>query len=343
MFMREAPTETLSEVRDKIDDHTHLIQVAASEVKVDLVKDGVFKLGKTTVPATDEGVSALGNWLDVPSKFLTRVDPDLQETILTSLLARNGSTTPNFVVGDKGHDGEGIRLVRNPGTKFFDPRALVDSAMRVIDPSAPVVDFWRNQDDFRVDVIVPEGFDRGIGGDAKVGDITRGGIRIGLDLKHNLAPWVQPFMYRLICTNGMETHDQSLRVEARGNSVEQVLAEFEEVADRAFRRVEAEIDAFYELRSQRVENPERTIIRMAEERGLPSRTVLRLAEAVPAYAEEDGTASMFDIVNLVTNQANDPSIRRRAGARRTLEQVGGSIVTDHAERCGHCQSRLSLN
>lgn len=174
-----------------------------------------------------------------------------------------------------------------------------------------------------------------------MGDLTRGGIRVGMDSKHNLAPWVQPYQYRLACTNGMETMDAGLRVDARGSSVEEVLAEFEAAADRAFRRVEDEIAAFYEMRNQRVANPERTLIRMAQERGLPDRTVVTLAERVPSMIGEDGSASMFDLVNLLTNQANDPRIRNRAGARRTLEQVGGSFVTEHKERCSHCQHALA--
>lgn len=335
MFLREAPTSTLTDVRETLEDNTEHVQVATSEVSLDLVEERAITVGNITVPADTEGITALGNWLEVPSKFLQRLDADMQQHILRGLLQRHPATA-NFVLNT-----EGIKQVRDPGTKFIDPRRMVDAAIRVIDPSAPVVEHWRTTDEFRLDVIAPENFDRGIGGDPQVGDITRGGIRIGVDLKHNLAPWVQPYMYRLWCTNGMETADQGLKVDARGASVDEVLAEFEAQADRAFRRVEQDIASFYELREQRVDNPERTLIRMAEERGLPARTILTLAERVPAHIEEDGSATMFDLVNLITNQANDPRIRNRTGARRTLEATGGHVVTDHQERCGHCQSSLN--
>lgn len=335
MFMREAPSATLADVRETLEDNTEHVQVATTEVRLDLTEDRTITIGEVTVPANSEGVTALGNWLEVPNKFLTRLDADMQQHILSNLLTRHPATA-NFVLND-----EGVKMVRDPNAKFIDPRRMVDAAIRVIDREAPVVDHWRTGDEFRLDVIAPEDFDRGIGGDPQVGDITRGGIRIGVDLKHNLAPWVQPYMYRLWCTNGMETADQGLKVDARGASVDEVLAEFEAQADRAFRRVEQDIASFYELREQKVDNPERTLIRLAEERGLPARTVLTLAERVPGYTEDDGSASMFDLVNLVTNQANDPRIRNRAGARRTLEQTGGVIVTEHQERCGHCQGLLS--
>lgn len=339
MFLRDTPSKTLADVREELDSTTiKVMSVATDQINFDLEANQTITFGEgkgqVTVPADVEGIKAFGDWFDVPSKFLLRVEPDLQQTILNSMLRRHPAT------GNVNYTDEGVKLIRDPNAKWIDPRKMVGVAAKVIDNDAPVVDHWSNNDEFRLDVIAPEGFDRGIGGDKKVGDITRGGIRITQDVKHNLAPAVSEFMYRLVCTNGMERYDQLLKVDARGNTVDEVLAEMEIMADRAFRRVEKTIASFYDMRNQRVENPERTILRMANEAGIPSRTALQLAERIPANVE-DGTASMFDLVNLITNQANDPHIRSRAGARRNLEQAGGTLVTEHADRCGHCQSKLA--
>lgn len=337
MFLRDAPTKTLTDLREAVEDNTETIQVATRDVRLNLTEDRTLSFvgSDIVIPMDSDGITALGNYLDVPNKFLMRLEADTQQHLLGTLMERHPATAA-LQFSD-----EGLKAVREPNAKHIEPRRLVDKIMRVMDPASPVVDHRLSVDEFAVDVIVPEGFDRGIGGDPAVGDLTRGGIRVGMDMKHGLAPWVQPYQYRLICTNGMETMDPGLKVDARGASVEEVLAEFEAAADRAFRRVEGEIEAFYNLRSERVQNPERTLIRMAEERGLPARTVLSLAERVPSMTDDGGSASMFDLVNLITNAANDPRIRNRVGARRTLEQVGGSIVTEHTERCGHCQSSLN--
>lgn len=341
MFLRDTSGQTLTDVREALDDRTETVSVVNSQIRVDLVNDGAITLNvsgtetrEIVVPATEDSVGALATWVDVPAKFFQRCDRELQQTILTRLLSTNPAGAHVVLRENE------ILQVRNPNDKVINPRRLIEATMRVLDPAAPVVDWWRTADDFRVDVIVPEGFERGIGGDSAVGDLTRAGVRLGQDTKHNLAPYVQPFNYRLVCTNGMETRDDGFKIEMRGASVEEVLSEFESQADRAFRRAEADIAAFYDLRQQRVENPERTIIRMARERGLPDRTAMALAERIPAL-NESGEVTMFDLVNLITNQANDPTIRTRAGARRSLEVVGGSLVTEHAERCGHCQARLN--
>ena len=336
MFLRDAPTKTLTDIREALDDHTETIQKATGEMSLDLVENQTlsFTGSEIVIPMNAEGVTALGNWLDVPNKFLMRLDAEMQQHLLSNLLTKHPATG-NIVFND-----EGIKVIRDPNSKFIEPRAVVDRVMNVLPAEAPVVDFWRN-DEFRLDTIVPEGFDYGIGGDPAVGDISRGGVRVGMDIKHGLAPWVQPFQYRLVCTNGMETEDAGLKVDARGASVEEVLAEFEAAADRAFKRVEGEMAAFYEMRSQRVDNPERTLIRMAEERGLPGRTVLGLAERVPSILDDNGGATMFDLINLITNAANDPRIRNRTGARRALEVAAGAVVTEHQDRCSHCQHALA--
>lgn len=332
MHMRETPTLTLDEVREKIESRQGTSTMVENRaIHLDLVGDQTITLGEVELPATIQGVTAIGNWLEVPSAFLKRLDADIQQDLLTSMLDRQGAQVAQAFYSDHGVD-----MVRDPNTRVIEPRRIVEVAARVIDKTAQVVDFWSNPDEFRLDVIVPQDFDRGIGGDRKVGDITRGGIRIGQDTKRNLAPWVSEYMYRLFCTNGMERYDEQLKVDARGQSVDEVLQELEIMADIAFKRVENSIASFYELRNEKIDNPERTLLRMAEEQNISARTMVEMAEIVPTLTDDD--VSMFDLVNLITNQANAPGMK--SGPRRSLEQAGGAIVGEHADRCSHCQTRL---
>src|SRR5581483_5520994 len=209
---------------------------------------------------------------------------------------------------------------------------------------ARVVDSWCD-DELRIDTIVPEDFGQAIGGDWEVGDVTRGGLRFTQNRKANLAPAVTSYLYRLVCTNGMEVPETGLKVEARGGTVETVLAELELAADHAFRQVEEQISHFYNLRRQRIEGDlTQAVIQIARERGLPERTQIALANRVPSQLDPQELGhepSMFDIVNLITNQANDPRLRSRRGPRRALESAGGTLVRHEADRCSHCHQMLA--
>ena len=338
MFLRSAPTDTLGSVIDRLEtDANQSVNVALSEVSLD-VAGRAITLGDREVALTTEGLTSLGSHLDVPSAFLLRQDAELQQTLLSYLLG-HVSDTAQFVYSTEG----GLVEVLKSGVRTIPIPSLLHVASRVIDPTAPVRDFWADGSDFRLDVYAPEGFDRGIGGDIAVGDVSAAGVRLSQDRKHNLAPQATPFQYRYFCTNGMTTRHEGSKIDARGASVEEVLAQFESLADVAFRQAEADMAAFYEMRQQRVDNPERTLLRMGQDAGLAPRVLTRLMERVPSMAHEaaDGNTfiSQFDLVNLITNEANDPTISR-VGTRDILQATGGSVVVDHADRCGTCQSRL---
>jgi hypothetical protein len=229
------------------------------------------------------------------------------------------------------------------------PLRLIEAAMKTFPSESPIVDHWLDQNELRVDIIFPEGFERGSGGDPQapgvpgVGDITRGGIRIGQDRKNNSAPWLQPYLYRLVCTNGMEIPDQGLKVNAQGATEAEIAMLFEAEIARAVDRLEEDIHAFYDLRNTSLGNdPTGALRRAAAEQNLPLRTIGRLEDLVPALASDtDGREiTMFDVVNLMTNQANDPEMGLRSSTRRNLQRGGGNLVNDHSERCGTCHSRL---
>ena len=166
------------------------------------------------------------------------------------------------------------------------------------------------------------------------------GVRIGMDMKHSLTPWTSTLLYRLACTNGYERLDIVSKIDGRGASSQEVLNQLEEAVEEAFSNAQREVKAFYDLRNTPVDNPERMLARIAREHELPDRTLAALVERAASDAIPDN-ANLFDVVNLITNTANDPSIRHKSGPRRRLEQVGGAIISEHADRCSHCKARLN--
>jgi hypothetical protein len=331
MYLRDLPGTTLIDLADQVDQKLTTWGGGAHEITLHLEDDEpTLSLGGTDVVAARSGMMALASFFEIPPKFFDRLEKDEKQWLLNSRMEYTGG---DLTVR---HGDNGIVEVFKPSTVRVDPVSLVERALRVFPAEAQIVDWWCDATDLQVDVIVPEGFEQHIGGDPAVGDLTRGGVRFGQDRKNNTAPWVQPFLYRLVCTNGMEVPDLGLKVNARNASAEEIEAQFESEMRRAVDKLEADIHAFYDLRSQKVgDDPTGAMRRAAKERNLPERTVSRLLGT-----SLGNDPSMFDIANAMTNLANDPSFGVRTSSRRNLQTAGGGLVVDHARRCNTCHSRL---
>lgn len=343
-YRRDLPSTTLTDLRGLLAEEGESAQVSTRDLRISLAPgaedDGDFtafqpRISVGTIaefPADGKVLTAIGNLVQVPTAFLLRQRPEMQQYLLRNLLDEAAATVSVRFTQDD------ILAVEDPKVQRVAPRRIVDAVGRVLSNDSQVIDFKQDVGEFSFDVVVPENFDRGVGGDLAIGDITRGGIRLFQDRKHNLAPQVQPFLHRAVCANGMETRDEGLKIDARGSSVEEVLADLEVAAERAFSQVEANITALYDLRNQRVENPERTLDRMLREMGLPDRTILALTRSIAHLVDEQGGTTMFDLVNHVTHAANQSGLR--SGVVRSLQATSGAAINQHAARCRACQHVL---
>lgn len=355
MYLRDTDFPTLEDVAGQIHDRRKTWSGSSTAVQVSLVEEaepdspdqgeewahterriGTIDLGGRTIPATPQGIQVLAQYYEVPYKFLERVPADEQQFILDHRIQRSEDTPLVLKYTD-----HGISEAYRGGRTRVSTDALVEGLLSVFPEDSQVIDWWNDPAEFRLDLVVPEGFDKGIGGDRKVGDITHGGVRCGQNRKQNLAPWVQPFMFRLACTNGVEIPDYGLRIDARGLDEFEINAMFVSEAKRAFDRVDKDIEHFYAMRSHAVDNdPTGLLRRWTRDIGLPDRTVGRMENTLPDAVQSQDQVTMFDLVNHVTNQANDPTLRTRTNARRSLEQAGGLMIHDHDSRCPNCHSRL---
>lgn len=339
-YLRETSGLDLRGLADRLNTPVDIWGGVTSEVMVRREEDRLTEvsLGGRAVPMTHDGLEQFANVLGIPYKYLQRQDAEIQEFLLRRTLNREAANiTVRF-------DDGGISEVYPASQVRLEPRHIVDRVLKVLPEQSPVIEWWAD-DELRFDVAVPDNFDRGIGGDPQVGDITRGGVRVTQNRKRNLAPEVNTFLYRLVCTNGMEIPRTGTTIDARGSSVEEILAELELAAEHAFSQVEQQIAHFYDMRSQVVEGDvTQAVVRVARERGLPDRTANHLARRVPEQLDPQvlgHPVSMFDITNLITNEANNPELRGRRGPRLQLEQAGGTLVQLEADRCGHCHQVLA--
>ena len=340
-LMRAEPDTTLAQLRASFDADVQTEMVMAEAIEIDATEDLVVRFPtfggtKYEVPLTPVSLEHLADWVKVPHPFMKRVDRDVQQYLLTTLLARQpGEVLVGF------NPDTGIQAMRGPGQHYVDPRRVVDVATSVLGEDATVIDGWRSPKEYRFDVVVSPESSFAIGGDLQVGDITRGGLRFGQDTQHNLAPWVEPFLYRLQCTNGIEVADHVKAFDLRkAETTDEIIDALELAAHQAFGDIEHKINSFYDLRNRHVGDANQMLLRIGQEQGVAPKVLHETIQRLPAMVEDTSNASLFEIVNALTNAANEESIIDRPNVRRKIERAGGEVINDHARRCPRCQSSL---
>lgn len=350
MFARESLDTSLGDLgtmlKDRTDDVDE-VRVAPGKIKFHLsAADPAIKVDRKTYPATDHALEQVAALVQMPVAFLKRsrerVDGEVFDNFLDSLLVNTVTKDTSVKIRKGGF----IESVDEWGKVSIEPLQVTRAVTNVLGEDSHIERLIDTPAFFGFDVRVPESRKTGTYQDGealdvrgrKIGDVTSGGVRVGLNLKQGLAPTVEEYLYRLACTNGMTIEDSALKVDARGQTVDEVIAEIEHLAEIAFSRAEQSMKHFYALKNQPVDNVERSLRAIARERGIPDRSMVALMD-LAAGEDMPDNPSMFDVVNLVTNFANSPSITRDGG-RLILEGAGGSVVADNAARCGHCQQKV---
>jgi hypothetical protein len=342
---RVLPTMKLKDLRKsfEIDSDPVVVDTASIEFSGDerVLK---FKGKKPTAkskrafvaPLTTNTLNHLGTWLGLPATAFRKWPNDVQAYMTGRFIGQHQPGEVVFEIND--HSGI-VDIRKNVGDKV-DPRRVVDVAAKVLGEDADVLEGWRDAKGFLFDVVVPAQAKKWTGGDPAVGDITRGGLRFWQSFNEPLRPQLSRYMYRVTCTNGMEIPETFGVNLTKVESVAGVMKELEAQARLAMADMESHIADFYKLRDVPVTDPEQLAARIGRERNLPSSVMLDMIERMPLIIEDLEEATLFDVVNVVTNQANHPSLAGKHTTRRHLELAGGRMLTDHSKRCTHCQSQL---
>lgn len=349
IYSREELNTSLNDLHTILSDRSEgagTLRVSPGEIEFHFdAVDPAIKFGDKEIPANEGTVEQITTLLNVPGSFMKRMKDNVNPATIDALFAEilSNTVTKDLAIEVNKSESAVLRIDEYSERQRITPLGIVNAVMPVFsDHPAQIARLIDETHEFSFDAYAP--FDRdgfGVGGDPKVGDPTAAGFRVSVNLKQGLTPTIQPFSYRLRCTNGMETPMTGLKIEGRGQTVDEVLLELEGMARLAFGQAEKDVEHFYELRDVPVVgNPERAIIALGRERGIPQRSLSAILDLVPAENALPDEPSLFDIVNLVTNFANSPSIRNDGG-RLLLERAGGAIIGDHAARCGHCAHRLN--
>ncbi|MFI0967012.1 hypothetical protein ACH4S8_37360 [Streptomyces sp. NPDC021080] len=331
MFLREPATRTLADVYVDWKSRDRSWNSDACAPAVDFEKGvGIAPtlfLGDHEISLDDEAVEQLCSFYEIPRAFFGRLTPGEKHFVMNSRIDyATGEVTIDY-------NDKGVTDVRKPSQPRLDVEQFVRIASKIFPSGATVLDDWFNADDLRLDVINPLPT---IG----TGGAVYGGLRLAQNRKNNLAPTVHPILYDRDTTSVVQIPDWSLKIDARGVSIEKIAERLEAEALRADARLNNDIDHLFKLQHTSIAGDRITRLhRIAAEHGLPVRPLADVTVALSRTEEP----TMFDLVLAIANVANSPKLAdaSKVTSRTKLQAIAGAVVTDEAARCGMCHATLT--
>ena len=163
----------------------------------------------------------------------------------------------------------------------------------------------------------------------KVGELSHAGFII--DVNGDIS--IKPYVYTLVCTNGLIGSRMDQVVRANLPTMEEARHWLDEVIMNVQSQAEHFLNYYVNLDNQIVDQPGTVISAIAREHGLANRHIANMQERVPVLLAEapDNAASMYDIIGLMTNYAQSCG----RDSQYVLESVAGTVSEEYSEHI-HC-------
>jgi len=328
MHLREIPTTTLADLDTSWKNRDREWTSDACVPSVDFPNDARVEptvlLGDHEITLDEQAIDLLCAFYQIPTAYFRRITPEERHYVM-NMRMNNALGEVTITYNDLG-----VTDVRKPTKPRLEPEEFVRIAHRLYPASSTVLDAWVTADELHLDVL-----------DRTVEHGILGGLRFRQNRKQNLAPTVAPILLHLETTTVIEVPDPSLKIDARGVSVDKIGERLAAEALRADARLAKDAEHLLDLgRTSIAGDRIMRLHRVAAEHGLPVRP---LADITVALSRSD-EPTMLDLALAIGNAANNPKIAAdptKRAVRAKLQAIAGAIVADEAERCQSCHALVA--
>ena len=328
MHIRELPSTTLADLdlawKNRDREWTSDACVATVDFPRDVRVEPTVLLGDHEITLDEKATDLLCAFYQIPTAYFRRITAEERHYVMNMRMNHaEGEVTITY-------NDHGVTDVRKPTKPRLEAEEFVRIAHRLYPASSTVLDAWVTADELRLDVL---------GRHAEDG--IWGGLRFGQNRKQNLAPTVAPILLHEDTSTVIEIPDPSLKIDARGVSVDRIGERLAAEALRADARLTQDADHLLALARNAIAGDRiMRLHRIAAEHKLPVRP---LADITVALSRND-EPSMLDMALAIANTANAPKILQDPDKRKlraTLQAIAGAVVVDEAERCTSCHALVA--
>jgi hypothetical protein len=291
----------------------------------------------------DAATATLAKYLNIPGRYLKMIDPDFRATLLRYEFEKN-KTAPTTIESVNGgivalHQPTEVMLpvsrVASVVTKTFAPddtirRMMTTESLLHIDVTTNrhKVEFSETED-LNMTIFAPG---------QQVGDITEAGIRFLAHPFTAIAPSVNLYAERLICTNGQTTDERLGRISLKGNIVDDVINEMELAAQSILSQLDNHLERLAATRNMIVPGtPQAFVAQLAKEANVSRKVLDRVLDIINQLPLP---VSIWDCNQAFTTVANEVDQYK---TMTRLQVLGGDLAFNAEEaihRCGTCERLL---
>lgn len=283
---------------------------------------------------TDRAINQLCGKLKIGRQYIQKCLPESVDLVAHNLnfwINRRDNRELMVRTYDHGHDNVDVRAILTNRYKRIDCDVVANHCLdKLMDLDVKFKYSYYDGDRMNITAVTPK-----VEGEVVKGDVVQGGITITNSEVGNGSLMIKPFIYRLVCTNGMvaphyynqfyakhvgaividPTEDEQWKV-----TVEKMQKQLELVANP-----EVFNENLLKLQQSTKEKMNSNqIVQLAKRQGITDSERAGIFERLDHYVSDQFTVSKYELSNAITNMANDEEMSDQRA--RFFQELGGMII-----------------
>lgn len=282
---------------------------------------------------TDNSLNHLCNRLDMGTRYISKCLPVSQELVAHNVnfwIKNNKQKRLMLRTYDKEPMNE-VRAIMSDRYKRIDNDVVANATLeKLMDMNAELKYAHYDIDTLNITAVLPK-----LEGEVVEGDLVQGGITITNSEIGGGSLIVKPFIYRLVCTNGMVAPEYLNQFYAK--HVGKMIIDLDNddqwktIVDKMGQQLELisnpelfqeNVDKLKLATEQKINSHQIEVL--AKKHGLSDDERAGVFERLNHYVGETFVTSKYDVANAITNIANDES--KSDDRARFLQELGGLVI-----------------
>jgi len=283
---------------------------------------------------TDKAINQLCGKLKIGRQYIQKCMPESVDLVAHNLnfwINRRDNRELMVRTFDHGHSNIDARAILTNRYKRIDCDVVANHCLdKLMDLDVEFKYSYYDGDRMNITAVTPK-----VEGEVVKGDVVQGGITITNSEVGNGSLMIKPFIYRLVCTNGMvapqyfnqfyakhvgaividPTQDEQWKV-----TIEKMQKQLELVAKPEV--FEENLKKLQDATKKSMNSHQ--IVQLAKRQGITDSERAGIFERLDRYVGDEFTVSKYELSNAITNMANDEEMSDKRA--RFFQELGGLVV-----------------